>query len=452
MTSYQSQLIAKENGMPRVIADSTRLDYPTIRPQRLHTWLNLIPVDEYEQKKPSRILFLDSYAIVRKEPYNTEKPYRVFFEGDKEMTVEVQYGVIFVWYGDDLAKPDRPFPNLYDNPYPTKYVTSSATVFENTHVMDFVENGSDNLHFKHVHKWEHSKIYNHKITPEAITLEQDTRIHYGRCSFNPIIRGISYILPELVLKHDYVYHGPCIAIVGAEGKGSPESHSMVTLTPEGKNRTRVYVTMAMPETTFPSFIEKTYQRLTKRLTGKEKKLCDLSAGVLANYIKNEFDVDAVIWKDRKVMHQYNLRPSEQHLQGVVDWGKTFYPKDFIAPPQPADKTDNERQWVVLDDEKNIKQGKIKSYKVGNESVIAYRDSKNTIHVKDAYCPHQGAHLGVEGQIINDCVRCPFHGFHFNSDDGTCRGANSDNTSKTVKGLHLKSYAYRLDNGTVEVFV
>jgi len=75
----------------------------------------------------------------------------VLFEGRHEMTVVVEVGIIFVWYGDDLQKPDRPFPKLCDKLYDSEYVSSPATLFEDTHVMDFVENGSDNLHFKAVH-------------------------------------------------------------------------------------------------------------------------------------------------------------------------------------------------------------------------------------------------------------------------------------------------------------
>ncbi len=444
MGTHQTNL---DLGQPEVIANDTSVNYPKVRPQRLHTWMNLIPIDEFEKERPEHILFLDTFATVKKTS-NTAKPYTVLFEGKHEMVYELKHGIIFVWYGDDLSKPDREFPTLFAEPYNTQYRTSKKVIFENTHVMDFVENGSDNLHFRHVHLWEHSKIYNHKVTETEITLEQDTRIHYGRCSFNPMIRAMSYILPELELKHDYVYHGPCIAIVGAEGKGAPESHSMVTLTPEGPNRTRVYVTIAMPETTFPKPIEKGFQALTFG----QKKLCDISAGVMANYIKNEFDVDAVIWKSRKVSHQYNLLPSEKHLQNVVDWGKTFYPKDFEMPEKPKEKTDDERHWIFLDVASNIKQGEINSYTINGESIIAYRDSKNKIHIKDAHCPHQGAHLGVQGRIENDCVRCPFHGFYFNSDDGKCRGSNVNNTERTLPGLQMKAYECREDSGKVDVFI
>lgn len=440
MSVANSAIIASE----QVVFGQTDLGLVNIRPQRLHTWLNLIPVDEYEKNRPEKILFLDTFAVV-KPGVGGEKPYTVLFEGKEEMQYNVHLGIIFVWYGDDLQAPDKPFPTLFETPYNTKYLTSKPVVFENTHVMDFVENGSDNLHFKCVHLWDYSKIYNHKITPEAITLEQDTKIHYGRCSFNRFIRFMSYILPELELHHDYVYHGPGIAIVGAEGKGSPESHSLVTLTPEGSNRTRVYVTIAMPETTFPTWAEKLF-----KLVSPKKKLCEVSAGLMANYIKNEFDVDAVIWKHRRVKQPYNLLSSEQHLQEVVDWGKTFYPSDFVEPTlQSIQQT--EKAWHVLDVENNIKVGEINSYKVASVALVAYKDSKGEIHVRDAYCPHQGAHLGAQGIIEDDCLRCPFHGFYFDG-EGHCRGQNINNTSKSIDKLKMEIIEYRVSGDAVEVFL
>ena len=82
--------------------------------------------------------------------------------------------------------------------------------------MDFVENGSDNLHFRIVHLWEYSKIYNHQVNSDTITLEQDTRFHFGSCSTSALTRFMSRVLPELELKQEHVYHGPGLAIVGAE--------------------------------------------------------------------------------------------------------------------------------------------------------------------------------------------------------------------------------------------
>ena len=276
------------------------------RPQRLHTWFNLIPVDEAEQQRPDRVLFLDSFVTLERQERGSEVHYVVRFEGLQEMTVVVDVGVIFVWYGEDLQSPDRPFPTLYAQQYPSRYISSAATIFEDTHVMDFVENGSDNLHFNAVHLWEYSKIYDHEVTEENVTLKQDTRFRYGLCSTNPLIRLMSRVLPKLELTQDYVYHGPALAVVGARGKGSPRMHALVSLTPEGDYRTRVHVTMAIHPETFPSWAEQAFQRLFP-----DRTLADALAGVMANYIKNEFDIDAVIWANRKHLPTPALLPSER---------------------------------------------------------------------------------------------------------------------------------------------
>ncbi|MFZ0831552.1 MAG: hypothetical protein WAM92_00430, partial [Mycobacterium sp.] len=141
------------------------------RPQRLHTWFTLIPVAEYEKRRPSPILFLDTFVTVESKVVGNDTKYEVFFEGEHSMTVVVEFGVLFVWYGEDLSKPDRPFPVLFADPYDSAYVTSTATLFQDTHVMDFVENGSDNLHFRAVHLWDYSKIYDHVVDDKTITLK-----------------------------------------------------------------------------------------------------------------------------------------------------------------------------------------------------------------------------------------------------------------------------------------
>lgn len=409
------------------------------RPQRLHSWFTLIPVQQFERQRPARVPFLDAFTKIER----VADGYRVLFEGKAEMSVIIRHGLIFVWYGENLQKPDRPFPTLFARPYSSQYISSAPTLFHDTHVMDFVENGSDNLHFKSVHLWQYSKIYDHQVTPETISLKQDTRFKYGSCSTKRSIRLISKLLPELELTQDYVYHGPGLAVVGATGKGTPRMHALVSLTPEGPNRTRVYVTMAIDPTTFPRWAERIAARIPPR-----KPLCDVLAGVMANFIKNEFDIDAIIWANKKYLPTPRLLASERHLHEVIRWGETFYPKDWQrpAPAQPRQPA----RWRDLDTVEAIPVGTLKRYTVGDQEVVATRLDDGKVSVFDAFCPHQGAHLGHGGRLENGCLRCPFHGFYFDP-NGQCLGPNRKNT-KPLAELRLGRIEHRGRGRRIEILI
>ncbi len=415
------------------------------RPQRLRSWFNLIPVKELEQRAPEKILFLDSFVTVEERRDGDATSYRVLFEGKHEMSVVVYIGILFVWYGEDLRTPDRPFPRLFEKLYDSEYVSSSPSLFEDTHVMDFVENGSDNLHFKVVHLWEHSRIYEHQVFEDRITLKQDTRFHFGSCSKRWAIRMMSKVLPELVLTHDYVYHGPGLAVVGAQGSGTPNMHALVSLTPEGENRTRVYVTMAIDPATFPGWAERAFKRVSQG-----RALCDLLAQLMANYIKNEFDIDAMIWANRKVLRHPRLLPSEKQLRDVIRWGETFYPKDFERP-EPQSKQPQDKRWHDLDALDNIRPGKVHRYTVADEELIARLDGTGQLQVYDAFCPHQGAHLGHGARLDEDCLRCPFHGLYFDP-EGRCIGPTVRRKDKFIKNLRLTTIEHQIRDGRVQVLV
>jgi nitrite reductase/ring-hydroxylating ferredoxin subunit len=170
---------------------------------------------------------------------------------------------------------------------------------------------------------------------------------------------------------------------------------------------------------------------------------------MANFVQNEFHADAEIWANKK-FQDLNLLPVEKHLADVRRWGESFYPKGFVPPLIPV-KPSEEVKWEYLDEVSNIVAGEIHSYSISGEGIIAFKDSQEEILVFDAYCPHQGAHLGCGGVLDDDRVRCPFHGFHYNK-DGHGLGPNPENRTKFIPGLNMKPIKHKIENGRIEVYV
>jgi len=50
-------------------------------------------------------------------------------------------------------------------------------------------------------------------------------------------------------------------------------------------------------------------------------------------------------------------------------------------------------------------------------LVVWRGESGKVYVADAYCPHLGAHLGVGGEVAGECIKCPFHGWAFEGDNG-----------------------------------
>jgi nitrite reductase/ring-hydroxylating ferredoxin subunit len=50
-----------------------------------------------------------------------------------------------------------------------------------------------------------------------------------------------------------------------------------------------------------------------------------------------------------------------------------------------------------------------------QEIVLYRGASGAVHALDAYCPHQGAHLGWGGKVKGDDIVCPFHGWQWGPD-------------------------------------
>jgi phenylpropionate dioxygenase-like ring-hydroxylating dioxygenase large terminal subunit len=75
-------------------------------------------------------------------------------------------------------------------------------------------------------------------------------------------------------------------------------------------------------------------------------------------------------------------------------------------------------WYAVLRSAELRPGKVVNLHYFGRALIAFRGSDGQAAVRDAHCPHYGAHLGVGGKVVDGTVECPFHGWRFGT-DGRC---------------------------------
>jgi phenylpropionate dioxygenase-like ring-hydroxylating dioxygenase large terminal subunit len=87
----------------------------------------------------------------------------------------------------------------------------------------------------------------------------------------------------------------------------------------------------------------------------------------------------------------------------------------MPEPQRFPFSNYPKGWFQVAYGRDVTAGTIVSLHYFGQQLICYRGESGTAHVLNAYCPHLGADIAVGGQVSEDCVICPFHGWRFNGD-------------------------------------
>ena len=75
-------------------------------------------------------------------------------------------------------------------------------------------------------------------------------------------------------------------------------------------------------------------------------------------------------------------------------------------------------WYRVSLSKDLKEGQLKALKYFGKNLALFRGQDGVARLLDAHCPHLGAHLAVEGKVVGNNIKCPFHGWEF-SGGGEC---------------------------------
>lgn len=76
-------------------------------------------------------------------------------------------------------------------------------------------------------------------------------------------------------------------------------------------------------------------------------------------------------------------------------------------------------WFSVARSHELLVGEVTSVQAFDRELALYRTRSGEAVLQDAFCPHLGANLGVEGRVVGETIRCPFHGWRFGK-DGVCK--------------------------------
>lgn len=75
---------------------------------------------------------------------------------------------------------------------------------------------------------------------------------------------------------------------------------------------------------------------------------------------------------------------------------------------------NPTGWFQVAWSHEVGVGQVHRMTYFGRDLVAWRAMSGQITVMDAYCEHLGAHLGYGGTVVEDRIRCPFHGWEWNA--------------------------------------
>ena len=96
-------------------------------------------------------------------------------------------------------------------------------------------------------------------------------------------------------------------------------------------------------------------------------------------------------------------------------------------------------WFIVARADELQPGEVMPLYLFARHLVLFRTEDGAPRLMDAHCPHLGAHLGVGGRVRGDTIQCPFHGWRFQGDTGTCVEVPYDDVDFIPRKAHARAY-------------
>jgi phenylpropionate dioxygenase-like ring-hydroxylating dioxygenase large terminal subunit len=88
------------------------------------------------------------------------------------------------------------------------------------------------------------------------------------------------------------------------------------------------------------------------------------------------------------------------------------PDDRFVPEIP-------NGWFAVAWGRELRPGDVQRVRAFGKDLVLFRTHSGVPRVLSAYCPHLGAHLAEGGRVMGESIRCPFHGWQYDGESGSC---------------------------------
>jgi 3-ketosteroid 9alpha-monooxygenase subunit A len=72
-------------------------------------------------------------------------------------------------------------------------------------------------------------------------------------------------------------------------------------------------------------------------------------------------------------------------------------------------------WFAVAMSNEIAPGAVKTLQYFKTEFVIWRGEDGKINAVDPFCPHLGAHLGVNSDVVGNDLRCAFHHWRYNGE-------------------------------------
>jgi phenylpropionate dioxygenase-like ring-hydroxylating dioxygenase large terminal subunit len=108
-------------------------------------------------------------------------------------------------------------------------------------------------------------------------------------------------------------------------------------------------------------------------------------------------------------------------------------------------------WFAVGLSNEIVSGEVQTKRYFGTEFVMWRGGDARLRALDPFCPHMGAHLGVNSDVTGNDLRCPYHHWRFNGEGGVTQIPYTDAISPGMRRSCTSSWPIEEVDGVIFVW-